>query len=132
MSLQDPISDMLSRIRNAVARTRSDVSMPSSRQKVAVASILKEEGYIADFVVTETSGSHKTLVITLKYFEGRPVIERLERISRPGLRRYRGADKLPKVLNGLGMAIVSTSNGLVTDRTAKKLGIGGEVICIVS
>ncbi len=132
MSLQDPISDMLSRIRNAVARTRSDVSMPSSRQKVAVASILKEEGYIADFVVTETSGSHKTLAITLKYFEGRPVIERLERISRPGLRRYRGADKLPKVLNGLGMAIVSTSNGLVTDRTAKKLGIGGEVICIVS
>ncbi len=131
MSLQDPISDMLSRIRNALGRSRSEVSMPSSRQKVAVASLLQDEGYIANFRVDE-SGSHKTLVITLKYFEGRPVIERLERVSRPGLRRYRGAGKLPKVLNGLGMAIVSTSNGLVTDRTANKLGIGGEVICIVS
>ena len=131
MSLQDPISDMLSRIRNALGRTRSEVSMPSSRQKVAVASLLQDEGYIANFRVEE-AGSHKTLVITLKYFEGRPVIERLERVSRPGLRRYRGAGKLPKVLNGLGMAIVSTSNGLVTDRTANKLGIGGEVICIVS
>ena len=132
MSLQDPISDMLSRIRNAVARTRSEVSMPSSRQKVALASLLKDEGYIADFAVAEATGGHKTLIITLKYFEGRPVIERLERVSRPGLRRYRGAGRLPKVLNGLGMAIVSTSNGLITDRTANKLGIGGEVICIVS
>jgi len=131
MSLQDPISDMLSRIRNALGRTRSEVSMPSSRQKVAVASLLQDEGYISSFRVEE-SGSHKTLIITLKYFEGRPVIEQLQRVSRPGLRRYRSAGKLPRVLNGLGMAIVSTSNGLVTDRTAKKLGIGGEVICIVS
>lgn len=131
MSLQDPISDMLSRIRNALGRMRSEVSMPSSRQKVAVASLLQDEGYIASFHVQET-GSHKTLVITLKYFEGRPVIERLERVSRPGLRRYRSAGKLPRVLNGLGMAIVSTSQGLITDRTANKLGIGGEVICIVS
>ncbi len=131
MSLQDPISDMLSRIRNALGRMRSEVSMPSSRQKVAVASLLQDEGYIANFRVEDT-GSHKTLVITLKYFEGRPVIERLERVSRPGLRRYRSAGKLPKILNGLGMAIVSTSKGLITDRTANKLGIGGEVICIVS
>ena len=131
MSLQDPISDMLSRIRNALGRTRSEVSMPSSRQKVAVASLLQDEGYISGFRVEE-AGSHKTLIITLKYFEGRPVIEQLQRVSRPGLRRYRSAGKLPRVLNGLGMAIVSTSNGLVTDRTAKKLGIGGEVISIVS
>lgn len=131
MSLQDPISDMLSRIRNALGRMRAEVSMPSSRQKAAVASLLKDEGYITDFRL-EASGSHHTLVITLKYFEGRPVIERLERVSRPGLRRYRGAGKLPKVLNGLGTAIISTSNGLITDRTANKLGIGGEVICIVS
>ena len=104
MSLQDPISDMLSRIRNALGRMRSEVSMPSSRQKVAVASLLQDEGYIANFRVEDT-GSHKTLVITLKYFEGRPVIERLERVSRPGLRRYRSAGKLPKILNGLGMEI---------------------------
>lgn len=131
MSLQDPISDMLSRIRNALARMRAEVRMPASRQKLAIATLLKDEGYIAD-VREEASGSHKTLVITLKYFEGRPVIERLERVSRPGLRRYRSAGKLPRVLNGLGTAIVSTSNGLVTDRTANKLGIGGEVVCIVS
>lgn len=131
MSLQDPISDMLSRIRNALARMRAEVSMPASRQKLAIATLLKEEGYIAD-VRVEPAGSHSSLVITLKYFEGRPVIERLERVSRPGLRRYRPAGKLPRVLNGLGMSIISTSNGLVTDRAANKLGIGGEVICIVS
>jgi small subunit ribosomal protein S8 len=131
MSLQDPISDMLSRIRNALARMRAEVRMPASRQKAAIANLLKEEGYIAD-VREETAGSHKTLVITLKYFEGRPVIERLERVSRPGLRRYRTAGKLPRVLNGLGTSIVSTSKGLITDRAANKLGIGGEVICIVS
>lgn len=131
MSLQDPISDMLSRIRNALARMRPEVRMPASKQKLAIANLLMEEGYIADARV-EAADSHNTLVITLKYFEGRPVIERLERISRPGLRRYRTAGKLPRVLNGLGTAIVSTSNGLVTDRTANKLGIGGEVICIVS
>lgn len=131
MSLQDPISDMLSRIRNALARMRAEVSMPASRQKLAIATLLKDEGYISD-VRVESNGSHKSLIITLKYFEGRPVIERLERVSRPGLRRYRGAGKLPRVLNGLGTAIISTSNGLVTDRAANKLGIGGEVICIVS
>jgi small subunit ribosomal protein S8 len=131
MSLQDPISDMLSRIRNALQRRHAEVSMPSSRQKAAIAGVLKDEGYITDFRV-DVSGARKTLVITLKYFDGRPVIERLERVSRPGLRRYRTAGSLPKVLNGLGVAIVSTSNGLITDRAANKLGIGGEVVCIVS
>jgi small subunit ribosomal protein S8 len=122
---------MLSRIRNALARVHAEVRMPSSRQKTAIAGLLRDEGYITDFRV-ETEGPHSTLVITLKYFEGRPVIERLERVSRPGLRRYRSAGRLPKVMNGLGTAIVSTSRGLITDRAANKLGIGGEVICIVS
>ncbi|MBI1732379.1 MAG: 30S ribosomal protein S8 [Gammaproteobacteria bacterium] len=131
MSLQDPISDMLSRIRNALARMHAEVSMPASRQKAAIAGVLKDEGYVTDFRI-EASGNHRTLVITLKYFEGRPVIERLERVSRPGLRRYRAAGKLPKVLNGLGTAIISTSSGLITDRAANKLGVGGEVVCIVS
>ena len=131
MSLQDPIGDMLSRIRNAQARMRAEVSMPASKQKSAIAALLKDEGFITDFRIVG-EGSASELTIELKYFEGRPVIERLERVSRPGLRRYRGADDLPKVLNGLGIAIVSTSRGLLTDRSARAMGVGGEVICVVS
>ena len=130
MSLQDPIADMLSRIKNALARTRRDVSMPSSRQKVAVAEVLKQEGYISEFRVEE-EGSRRKLTIELKYFEGRPVIDRLERVSGPGLRRYRGKDDLPRVLNGLGTAIISTPKGVLTDRSAREQGVGGEILCIV-
>ena len=131
MSMQDPISDMLSRIRNAHARMKAEVSMPASKQKAAIASLLKDEGYINAFHI-DGEGSGRKLTIELKYFEGRPVIERLERISRPGLRRYRGVEDLPRVLNGLGIAIVSTSKGLVTDRMARQMGVGGEIICVVS
>ena len=105
--------------------------MPASKQKSAIAALLKDEGFITDFRIVG-EGSASELTIELKYFEGRPVIERLERVSRPGLRRYRGADDLPKVLNGLGIAIVSTSRGLLTDRSARAMGVGGEVICVVS
>lgn len=131
MSLQDPIGDMLSRIRNAQERRKRDVAMPMSRQKAAVAEILKQEGYVSEYRV-EGEGSKKSLVIDLKYYEGKPVIERLERISRPGLRRYRTCDKLPKIRNGLGIAILSTPEGVISDRTARAKGIGGELICIVT
>lgn len=131
MSLQDPIADMLTRIRNAQARTKRDVSMPSSKQKTAIAQILKEEGYISDFNVSE-DGVKKTLMITLKYYEGKPVIELLQRVSRPSLRRYRGSDDIMKVKGGLGTAIVSTSKGLMTDKTARAQGVGGEILCIVA
>ena len=131
MSLQDPISDMLSRIWNAQERRKRDVAMPMSRQKAAIAEILKQEGYVSEYRV-EGEGAKKSLVIDLKYFEGKPVIEHLERVSRPGLRRYRTADKLPKIRNGLGIAILSTPEGVVSDRTARKKGIGGELICIVT
>ena len=131
MSMQDPISDMLARIKNAQARMRRTVTMPSSKVKAAIASILREEGYITGFEVGEQDGK-ATLTIELKYYEGRPVIERLERVSRPGLRRYRRKDALPKVMQGLGTAIISTSRGLMTDRSARKQGVGGEVLCIVA
>lgn len=131
MSMQDPIADMLTRIRNAQARLRPDVSMPSSKFKVAIAGILEQEGYIAGYRV-DGDGAKKTLTIDLKYFEGRPVIERLERVSAPSLRRYRAKDKLPKVLGGLGVAIVSTPKGVLTDREARAQGVGGEVICLVA
>lgn len=130
MSMQDPISDMLARIKNAQARMRRTVAMPSSKVKVSIAAILKEEGYIGGFEAGEQDGK-AVLTIELKYYEGRPVIERLERVSRPGLRRYRGKDALPKVMNGLGTAIVSTSRGVMTDRSARRQGVGGEVLCIV-
>ena len=131
MSLQDPIADMLTRIRNGQARARSQVSIPSSKLKVAIVNILKEEGYIADYKIDQ-EGTKPTLKVELKYFQGKPVIEKLERVSRPGLRKYRGKDDVPQVMNGLGTAIVSTPSGVMTDRNARKQGIGGEVLCIVA
>lgn len=130
MSMTDPIADMLTRIRNAQRAGKAKVSMPLSRSKQAIAALLLEEGYVANFQVIE-DGVKSTLVLELKYFDGRPVIEHLERISRPGLRIYRGTDDLPSVLGGLGVAIVSTSKGLMTDRTARAQGMGGEVVCTV-
>ncbi len=129
MSMQDSLADMLTRIRNAHGRDKTSVSMPSSKLKIAVANVLKEEGYIADYQVT---GDKKPqLEIELKYFQGRPVIEEIQRSSRPGLRYYAGAQELPKVRAGLGVAIVSTSKGVMTDRAARAAGIGGEVLCTV-
>ena len=131
MSMTDPIADMFVRIKNGAAVGRKSVTMPSSKVKVAVANVLKGEGYIADARVNQ-SGAKPELEIVLKYFEGRPVIERLERFSRSGLRQYRGKDELPSVLGGLGVAIVSTSKGIMTDRQARAAGVGGEVICLVA
>ena len=131
MSMTDPIADMLTRIRNGQKARKVSVSMPASTVKEAVAGVLKSEGYITDFS-TESEGPKKTLTIELKYFDGAPVIERIERASRPGLRIYRGQEGLPKVLGGLGVAIVSTSAGVMSDRQAREKGIGGEVLCIVS
>jgi len=131
MTMTDPISDMLTRIRNGQKARKVSVSMPASKAKEAVARVLKEEGYIADYTVAG-DGATKELSVELKYFEGAPVIERIQRASRPGLRIYRGKEDLPKVLGGLGVAIVSTSAGVMSDREARKKGIGGEVICIVS
>lgn len=131
MSLQDPIADMLTRIRNGLGRSMRKVSMPSSRQKLAIAEIMKQEGYITGFEVAE-EGPKKTLTIELKYYEGKPVIEMLKRVSRPSLRQYKRSDDIAKVKNGLGVAIVSTSRGLMTDRSARSQRIGGEVICIIA
>lgn len=131
MSMTDPVSDMLTRIRNGQKARKVSVSMPASTVKVAVASVLKDEGYITDFA-SSGEGVMKTLSVELKYFEGAPVIEKVQRVSKPGLRIYRGKDDLPKVLGGLGIAIVSTSAGVMSDRQARKQGIGGEVICVVS
>lgn len=131
MSLTDPIADMLTRIRNALAAAKSDVSMPASKQKLAIAKVLKDEGYINDYSVQDADGK-ATLVIGLKYFEGKPVIESIKRVSRPGLRVYNGKDDLPKVMGGLGVAIVSTPKGVMSDRVARAGGHGGEVLCIVS
>jgi small subunit ribosomal protein S8 len=130
MSMTDPIADMLTRIRNAQAAAKETVAMPASKAKQAIAAVLKDEGYITDF--SEPQGGDKPqLVITLKYHAGKPVIERLKRVSRPGLRIYKGKDELPKVLGGLGIAIVSTSRGVMTDRAARAAGEGGEVLCTV-
>lgn len=131
MSMTDPIADMLVRIKNAAAVGKKTVKMPSSKTKLAIAGVLKSEGYIADAQVSEVDGK-PILEVALKYFEGRPVIERLERVSRSGLRQYRGKDALPKVLNGLGIAIISTSKGIMTDRQARAAGVGGEVLCLVA
>jgi small subunit ribosomal protein S8 len=128
--MQDPISDMLTRIRNGQAASKVSVKMPSSKQKVAIATVLKAEGYIADFSVA--GDTKPELEVTLKYFEGKKVIDTLKRVSRPGLRIYKGANDLPKVMAGLGIAIVSTSQGVMTDRAARKASIGGEIICYVS
>ena len=129
MSMQDSLADMLTRIRNAQARLRPSVSMPSSKLRVAVARLLREEGYISDF--SETGEVKRELSITLKYFEGKPVIEEMKRVSRPGLRRYSGVKELPQVCGGLGVAVVSTSKGLMTDRAARAAGVGGEILCTV-
>lgn len=131
MSMSDPIADMLTRIRNAQGVQKNTVAMPSSNVKVAIAQVLKDEGYIEDFAVTKTDGKSE-LKIGLKYYDRRPVIERLERVSRPGLRVYKGRDELPNVMNGLGVAIVSTPKGVMTDRKARATGVGGEVICYVA
>ncbi len=131
MTMTDPISDMLTRIRNGQSARKVSVSMPASNAKEAVANVLKDEGYITNYS-TDGEGAEKSLHVELKYFEGVPVIESLQRASRPGLRIYRGKDGLPKVLGGLGVAIVSTSAGVMSDRKARQKGIGGEVICIVS
>ena len=131
MSMTDPIADLLTRIRNGQAAGRAEVSVQSSRVKEAIARVLKDEGYVTDFMVSKDAG-RSTLVIALKYHEGKPVIERLERVSRPGLRKYRGKDELPRVLGGLGIAIVSTPAGVMTDREARRAGQGGEVLCVVA
>ncbi|MBB5016695.1 30S ribosomal protein S8 [Rehaibacterium terrae] len=131
MSMTDPIADMLVRIKNALAVGKQTVSMPSSKMKLAIANVLKSEGYIVDSRVSDVDGK-PVLEIVLKYYEGKPVIERLQRVSRSGLRQYRGKDALPKVLDGLGIAIISTSKGIMTDRQARAAGVGGEVICLVA
>ena len=129
MSMQDSLADMLTRVRNALGRNKETVSMPSSRLKVAVAEVLKEEGYITGYSVSDEL--KKQLTIELKYFEGKPVIEEIARASRPGLRRYTGVESLPKVRDGLGVVVVSTSKGVMTDRAARVAGVGGEVLCTV-
>ena len=131
MSMSDPIADMLTRIRNAQLSEKKTVDMPASKLKVAIAQVLKDEGYIENFVVREVK-SKPTLNVGLKYYAGSPVIEKIERVSRPGLRIYKASDKLPNVMNGLGVAIMSTSKGVMTERKARASGIGGEVLCIVA
>ena len=132
MSMTDPIADMLVRIKNALAVGKPTVKMPSSKIKQAVADVLKSEGYIIDSRVSPAGAGKSELEIVLKYYEGRPVIERLERASKSSLRQYRGKDELPKVLDGLGIAIVTTSKGIMTGREARAAGVGGEVLCLVA
>lgn len=128
--MSDPIADMLTRVRNAQAASKADVTMPSSKLKLAIAKVLLDEGFITGFSADDAV--KPTLTVSLKYFEGRPVIDELKRVSRPGLRIYKNKDDLPKILNGLGIAIVSTSAGVMTDREARATGRGGEIICTVS
>ena len=130
MSMQDPIADMLTRIRNGQAANKVAISMPSSKLKVAIANVLAAEGYIESVKVLE--GVKPELEITLKYFQGKPVVESIQRVSRPGLRIYKRKDELPKVMGGLGVAVVSTSKGVMTDRAARQAGLGGEIICYVA
>jgi small subunit ribosomal protein S8 len=135
MSMHDPIADMLTRIRNAQLVGHTEVTMPASGLKSAIAKVLKDEGYIEDFAIRDKGGENgakKELAIGLKYYAGRPVIERIERVSKPGLRVYKGRDDIPRVMNGLGVAILSTSRGVMTDRKARADGVGGEVLCIVA
>jgi small subunit ribosomal protein S8 len=131
MSMCDPVADMLTRIRNAQLSEKQSVAMPASKLKSAIAKVLKDEGYIDGFAVRENDGKPQ-LEVALKYYAGRPVIEKIERISRPGLRVYKPSRDIPNVMNGLGIAIVSTSKGVMTDRKARGLGVGGEVLCIVA
>ena len=130
MSMQDPLSDMLTRIRNAQMAGKVNVEMPGSKLKAAVAEVLKEEGYVGDYSLSDESGKPR-LTVALKYYEGKPVIAEIDRVSRPGLRRYSAKDELPSVRAGLGVAIVSTSRGVMTDRAARAAGVGGEVLCTV-
>ena len=130
MSMQDPIADMLTRIRNGQAANKVAINMPSSKLKVAIANVLAAEGYIESVKVLE--GAKPELEITLKYFQGKPVVETIQRVSRPGLRIYKRKDELPKVLGGLGVAVISTSKGVMTDRAARQAGLGGEIICYVA
>lgn len=135
MSMSDPIADMLVRIRNAQMVGHTEVAMPASKLKSAIAQVLKDEGYIEDFAIRDKGGddsAKKELRIGLKYYAGQPVIERLERVSKPGLRVYRGRDDIPRIMNGLGVAILSTSRGVMTDRKARADGVGGEILCIVA
>jgi small subunit ribosomal protein S8 len=129
--MTDPIADMLTRIRNAQTAHKAQVNMPASKLKAAIAQTLKDEGYIQDFAITDIEGK-STLAVTLKYFKGKPVIEVIKRVSRPGLRVFKGKDELPKVRSGLGVAIVSTSKGVMSDRAARTAGYGGEVLCIIA
>ena len=131
MSMSDPVADMLTRIRNAQQSEKQSVAMPTSKLKAAIAKVLKDEGYIEDFAVRGEAAKPE-LELQLKYYAGRPVIERIERVSKPGLRIYKGAGDLPRVMNGLGVAIVSTSSGVMTDRKARAQGVGGEVLCVVA
>lgn len=132
MSMTDPIADMFSRIKNAQAARKQSVRMPASNIKLEIARVLKEEGYIGDIATRDTGPGKKEIEILLKYYEGRPVIDRLQRVSRPGLRQYRGKSELPKVLGGLGISIVTTSSGVMTDSQARSKGLGGEVIALVA
>ncbi len=131
MSMSDPIADMLTRIRNGQMTEKVTVRMPASKLKKAIAQVLKDEGYIEDFAVRDSNGLPE-MEVALKYYAGRPVIEKIERVSKPGLRVYKGQGDLPRVMNGLGVAIVSTSQGVMTDRKARSLGVGGEVLCVVA
>jgi len=131
MSMSDPIADMLTRIRNAQLSEKASVEMPASKLKAAIAQVLKDEGYVEDFLVRQADGK-PVLDISLKYYAGRPVIEKIERVSRPGLRIYKASNQLPSVMNGLGVAIVSTSRGVMTERKARASGVGGEALCIVA
>lgn len=131
MSMSDPIADLLTRIRNAQMVSHATVSLPASKLKLAVVKVLHEEGYIESYRVEE-DGAKKTIAVELKYYAGRPVIERLERVSKPGLRVYKGRDQLPQVMNGLGVAIITTPRGVMTDRKARSVGVGGEVLCYVA
>jgi small subunit ribosomal protein S8 len=132
MSMTDPIADLLTRIRNGQAATKAEVTAPSAKLKVLIAQVLKDEGFISDFAVADAEDGKSTLTVRLKYHGGQPVIDTIKRVSRPGLRVYKGKDDLPQVLDGLGIAIVSTSQGVMTDRAARKAGQGGEILCYVS
>lgn len=132
MSMNDPISDLLTRVRNGQTAGKVEVTMPASKVKASIAKVLKDEGYIADFATSDLGGNKKALTIKLKYYEGRPVIARIDRVSKPGLRIFRRCDDLPRVLGGYGIAVVSTSHGVMSDRAARAGGHGGEVLCVVS
>jgi len=132
MSMSDPVADMLTRIRNAQSAKKTTVSMPNTKLKVAIAEVLKTEGYIADYRIEELDNNKRKLTIDLKYYQGKPVIENIRRISRPGLRVYRDKNKLPHIMGGMGVAIISTSKGVISDRAARLLGEGGEILCSVN